>query len=118
MRYAIALSLLLCSPVAAQQSPEEAFNGFREIPCRTYVNPKTDPTGDIVDLMPEIRTSIQGYVVSRGAFDSYPSECNVNAYVEAECRLSPKATIGRAVDSLYAKKRAGRPLPSPHVCGA
>lgn len=120
MRSAIALLVLaaLSAPAAAQEVPADAFRGYRQIPCKVYVNPKADPTGDIVDILPEIRSSVRSYVVERGAFDSYPSECNVNAYVEAECKLSPKSSIGAAVDSLYAKMKAGKPLPRPHVCGA
>lgn len=120
MRFAAVLLVLTAftAPVAAQEVTAATFNGYRQIPCKVYVNPKSDPTGDIVDILPEIRSSVRSYVIEHGAFDSYPSECNVNAYVEAECRLTPKASIGSAVDSLYAKMRTGKPLPRPHVCGA
>ena len=117
MRYALAALALAISPAAAQGSPDATF-GFREIPCRYYANPKSDPTGDIVDLMPQIWEGVASYVRTRGPLTSYPSECAINALVEAECRLTPKAAIGAAVNSLYAKVKAGRPLPQGHACGA
>lgn len=119
MRSALAAAVLvaLAGSASAQQAPDAAF-GFREIPCRYYANPKSDPTGDIVDLMPQIWEGVANYVRTRGPLTSYPSECAINALVEAECRLTPKASIGTAVNSLYAKVKAGRPLPQGHACGA
>ena len=119
MRYALAVVALVTAagPAVAQGSPDAAF-GFREIPCRYYANPKSDPTGDIVELMPQIWEGVATYVRARGPLTSYPSECAINALVEAECRLTPKASIGTAVNSLYTKVKAGRPLPQGHACGA
>lgn len=119
MRYALAAAVLVAfvGPASAQQSPDAAFNGFRQIPCRTYSNPKADPTGDLVDLMPEIWDSIYNYTKAHGGFEN-ATACNVNALVAAECHLTPKVSIGTAVDSLYAKVKAGRPLPKPRACGA
>ena len=118
MRYAFAAVVFLAAaaPAAAQQQSEATF-GFREIPCRYYANPKSDPTGDIVDLMPQIWEGVATYVKARGPLTSYPSECAINALVEAECRLTPKASLGAAINDLYAKVKAGRPLPSPTPAG-
>jgi hypothetical protein len=120
MRFAPALlvAAALSGPMAVQAAPDDAFRGYRQIPCRVFVNPKADPTGDIVDLTREIQDSVYGYVSDHGFFNQSQSFCNVIDYVKAECRLMPKAGIGAAVDSLFAKKQAGRPLPHIPVCGA
>lgn len=119
MRYALAaVALAAAVGPAMAQTGADAVLGFREIPCRYYANPKSDPTGDIVDLMPQIWEGVATYVRARGPLTSYPSECAINALVEAECRLTPKVSIGTAVNSLYAKVKAGRPLPQGHACGA
>ncbi|MGU3662194.1 hypothetical protein [Methylobacterium fujisawaense] len=119
MRYAlVAVALAAAAGPAVAQTGADASFGFREIPCRYYANPKSDPTGDIVDLMPQIWEGVATYVRARGPLTSYPSECAINALVEAECRLTPKVSIGAAVNSLYAKVKTGRPLPEGHACGA
>ncbi|MGE8128968.1 hypothetical protein ACQKQD_18505 [Methylobacterium sp. NPDC080182] len=119
MRYALAaVAFIAATGQGMAQGSADASFGFREIPCRYYANPKSDPTGDIVDLMPQIWEGVATYVKARGPLTSYPSECAINALVEAECRLTPKASLGTAINDLYAKVKAGRTLPSPHACGA
>lgn len=113
MRVSIALiAICLCSPALAQQTPDEAFQAYRQIPCRSFVkNPNAD-------LLRDIRDSVYGYVSEHGFFNGSQSFCNVIDYVKAECRAMPNAGIGVAVDSLFTKKQAGRPLPRIPVCGA
>lgn len=53
MRYALAAA----GPAIAQTGANASFS-FREIPCRYYANPKSYPTSDIVELMPQIGAGV------------------------------------------------------------
>lgn len=120
MRFVPSVLILvsLSTSAVAQSEARPSFQSYRKIPCKVFVNPNSDKTGDIVDLTREIQDSVYDYVSDHGFFNRSQSFCNVIDYVKAECRTMPKAGIGTAVDSLFTKKQSGRPLPHIPTCGA
>lgn len=80
-----------------------------ELSCDTIVRKGWDKMPDVADY---IRTIPGSEKLGFG------SECHLGSLVFAQCFVEPRWTVGKAVDELIRKARAGQRLPDTPACGA